>query len=90
MTTDAIANAIYRYSDLPVENIYEDDFTLSYEELEEAVIDYLRKEEFIMPNEIVLSSDLPIPLVTSEYGNRIFFPLTLEIASVDVESDEDV
>lgn len=82
MTTDLKAAAEYTYDDLPVDEINTETFILSYDEIEDAIIDYLRKIGDLDKREIVLSSDIPVPLEAEfENDNELYFAFDLETAN---------
>lgn len=83
MTTEIQAEFQFNYDETPVTSVGNVTFLLSYEEVEEAFIDYLRKIGDINPGEIVISTDIPVELS----DNGIFFGLDMELGAVEGDND---
>lgn len=62
-------------------------FEFSYEEVQEALIQYLRSTNEIEPDEVVLSLDIPVALVDSEIDGTPVVVVDIEIAGDFTDED---
>lgn len=87
MTTEINAAAEFDFMEnLPVSNPYSNTFYLTYEEVEEALIDWLRKSDNLDATEVVLGTDIPISLTEDDESGDLVFKFDLETAYYEAGS----